>query len=119
MRIFVFDADADLGDSLAALLARRGHEVVRQLDDHAPDLVIVGLPAPCELSPDALPRAPLLLLLGPQLRIGELERWIGAAERWSIASKPVRESAIDTAIARITRPHRPPAYDDPQPLRIE
>ncbi|RIL05476.1 MAG: hypothetical protein DCC71_10225 [Proteobacteria bacterium] len=119
MRIAVFDADADLSESLAALLRGRGHAVDRRLHDEAPDLVIVGLPAPSGLTPDALPAAPLLLLLGWPLPLGEIERWAGATARWAVLWKPAPERAIETAISRIERPLVPLAsHEADSPLRF-
>lgn len=116
MRIALFDADPELRDALAVLLRGRGHTVSPSLAGEAPDVVVVGLPAPSDLSPDALPDAPLLLLIGSALALGELERWQAASPRWSILWKPVRESALDLSIARIARASAP--IEETRALRL-
>ncbi len=72
-----------------------------------PDAVILGLPAPFGLAPEKLLDVPLLLLIDGRLPHGEPETWIAGRKRWALLSKPVRESALELALVRITRPAPP------------
>ena len=114
MRLLLLDTDRHFAAFLTSLLERRGHCVLSAIDEsEPPDAVIVGIPAPFSLSPEKLLDVPLLLLVDGQLPSGEPEAWIAGRTRWALLSKPVRESALDLALERITRP----AHGDSAELR--
>jgi hypothetical protein len=103
--LLLLDADPDSAAILTALLLRQGHCVQRAPEESAPpDAVIVALPAPLGLTPEKLLDAPLLLVVDGRLPHGEPEAWIAGRTRWAMLSKPVRESALELVLARITRP---------------
>lgn len=114
MRLLLLDTDRPFAAFLTSLLERRGHCVQSAIDEsEPPDAVIVGLPAPFSLSPEKVLDVPLLLLVDGRLPSGEPEAWIAGRTRWALLSKPLRESALELALERITRP----AHGNPAELR--
>jgi hypothetical protein len=108
VRILLLDGDADFVAALTGRLETGGDRVQHVLDEAAPpDVVIIGLPAPLGLAVDQLRDLPLLLLVEGSVPFGELEAWIGGRKRWALLSKPVRDSSLELALARITRTAEP------------
>lgn len=105
MLLLLLDVDRNFVAFLTELLVRHGHRVQHAFDETSPpDAVIVGLPAPHDVTAERLRDTPLLLLVDGSLPFGVIETWIEGRTRWALLSKPVRESSLELSLDSITRP---------------
>lgn len=108
-RVRVIDRDPEFAGSVAALLRDAGHRVSprtgAQLTTY--DLLVIGLPAPGNVSPSLDEGVPVLLLLGSP-RYGELEAWTRSRPGYGLLAKPVSPAALLEAVDLLLAPEDGP-----------
>jgi len=107
-RVRVVDRDAELAAALVAVLRGEGIDACGSPRHGEPDALVVGLPAPDEVSPRTAPGVAVVLLDGGA-RFGEPEAWLLGRPGYVLLTKPVTPDelveAVRTALAESGRAH--------------
>lgn len=110
-RVHIVDRDADLVESLSAVLADAGY-VVSRCQPPAPepeDVLVIGVPPPPGVRPPLVRGVPIVVLALSCPSFGELEEWIRGRPRWALCSKPVPEDVLLDCLRELLAEPAPPA----------
>lgn len=98
-RVLVIDPNPEFASSVAAILRDAGHlayPCTAGAHD-ASDLLVIGLPAPWNVSPSLDAGVPVLLLIGSASH-GQIEAWTRCRPRFGLLAKPVAPTRLLEAV---------------------